>query len=315
MRARLRLAALVLPVVLLLAACEDPAPAASPVAAASVAIPGGKDACQLLTTKQVQPALTPPSQSPAPTPPDVPFTAPSVSVVGVTVGGAFKQNFVINQCTYTDVDGQSVIVTIYAPQQANGFSGQLAELNELNQNASHLTIGSTTANYQQTATNAVLAFQDGAFVVTIGYPGGEPAGGPSREQRLANLAAAMLGVAPPSLPPVTAPIAEASPAASATPAPPAGQPTSGATAAVVVNETDALKFEASDVTVKVGDVVQWKNTGTSAHNVAFGAQKTLNSPTMNGGDSFEVKFTVAGSYSYVCTFHVSSGMTGKVTVQ
>ena len=74
-------------------------------------------------------------------------------------------------------------------------------------------------------------------------------------------------------------------------------------------------FQPSDVTVHVGDVVEWKNTGTLQHNVVFGAQKSLSSQTMNGGDTYEVKFTASGTYSYVCTFHVSSGMTGTVKVQ
>jgi plastocyanin len=313
MRARLRFAALALPA-LVLAACEDAPPPETSVTTASVAIPGGEDSCQLLTTNEVQPALAPPSQSPAPTPPAGPATAHVVKVAGTTVGGALKPNFVVDQCTYSDVGGQAIVVTVYAPQQANGFTGQLADLNDLTQNATQITIGTTTAYYTQTVTGAVLALQRSAFSVTFAYPSGEPAGGPSREQRLANLAAAMLSVAPPSLPPVTAPIAAASPTASATPAAPAGQPTSGATAAVVVNETDALVFQSNDISVKVGDVVQWKNTGSLQHNVVFGGQATINSPTMNGGDTFEVKFTTAGAYSYVCTFHVSSGMTGKVTV-
>jgi plastocyanin len=316
MRARLRFAALALPVVLLLAACEDPAPPESPVALPTVAIPGGQDACQLLTSTQVQPALAPPSQSPAATPAGAASPRPSVHVSPTKVGDALATNFVVNQCTYTDVNGQSIVVTIYAPQTAGQvtFGGKLTELPDLTQNATPVPIGTTTAFFSQTATSAVMALERGGFVLTIAYPVGEPAGGPSREQRLANLVAAILGVAPPSLPPASAPVAQATPSASATAAPPAGQPTNGATAAVAVNETDALVFDPNAVTVKVGDVVQWKNGGAQVHNVVFGSQKTLNSPTMSGGDTFEVKFTVAGSYSYVCSFHVTQGMTGKVTV-
>jgi len=314
MRARLRLAALALPV-LILAGCEDPTPPESAVSAATVAIPGGQDACHPLTTSQVQSALAPPSASPAPTPIGVPYTSHTVHVAAVNVAGALKANFIVDQCTYSDVGGQSIVVTLYAPQPSNGFTGQLAELTDLTQNGTQITLGSTMAAYSQTRSGAVIAFQDGASVLTIADPAAEPAGGPSREQRLVDLAAATLGVTPPSLPPVAAPIAQATASASASPAAPAGTPTSGATAAVVVNETDALQFQPSDVTVKVGDVVQWKNTQTLQHNVVFGTQKSLSSQTMNGGDSYEVKFTTAGTYSYVCTFHVSSGMTGKITVQ
>jgi plastocyanin len=314
MRARLRFAALALPV-LILAGCEDPTPSESSVSAPALTIPGGRDSCQRLTTSDVQPALAPPSASPAPTAAGVPYTRHSVHVAAASIAGTLKPNFVVDQCTYSDVGGQAVIVTTYAPQQSNDFTGQLAELSDLTQGATQVPLGSTNAAYKQSTASAVIAFQDGAVAISISYPGGEPAGSPSREQRLVSLAAAVLGVPAPSLPPVTAPIAEATPAASATAAPPAGTPTSGATAAVVVNELDSLVFQSNDVTVHVGDVVEWKNAGSLQHNVVFGAQKSLSSQTMNGGDVYEVKFTTAGTYSYVCTFHVSSGMTGKVTVQ
>jgi plastocyanin len=37
------------------------------------------------------------------------------------------------------------------------------------------------------------------------------------------------------------------------------------------------------------------------------------SPTMSGGDKWLAKFTKAGSYKYVCTFH-APGMAGTITV-
>src|SRR5689334_7333102 len=83
------------------------------------------------------------------------------------------------------------------------------------------------------------------------------------------------------------PIAAATPGASATPAPPAGTPTSGATAAATVSQTDGLVFQPADVTVKVGDVMEWKNTGSTQHNVVFGGQPSISSQTMQGGATFE----------------------------
>jgi plastocyanin len=35
---------------------------------------------------------------------------------------------------------------------------------------------------------------------------------------------------------------------------------------------------------------------------------------MNQGDTFEIKFTQAGTYTYVCKFHEANNMRGTVTV-
>lgn len=88
----------------------------------------------------------------------------------------------------------------------------------------------------------------------------------------------------------------------------------GATPASSVSETDALKFEPGSLNVKVGDVIQWTNTGSSIHNVTFDNKSVPPSDTMNAGDKFELKFSKPGTYHYVCTFHVAAGMQGTITV-
>jgi plastocyanin len=88
------------------------------------------------------------------------------------------------------------------------------------------------------------------------------------------------------------------------------QPASGQTAAAKVQETDQLKFVPPMVTAKTGDVVEWDNTSSVGHNVTF--DQGTASPTMNNGDTYQVKFAQAGSYHYKCTFH--PGMEGTVTV-
>jgi cytochrome c oxidase subunit II len=93
-----------------------------------------------------------------------------------------------------------------------------------------------------------------------------------------------------------------------------GEKVSGVTANQKVSENDAQKFEPAQVSVKVGEVVEWSNDGTAVHNVVFDNQRVPASETMNGGDKFAVKFLNAGSYHYVCTFHEAAGMTGTVTV-
>ena len=85
------------------------------------------------------------------------------------------------------------------------------------------------------------------------------------------------------------------------------------TAATGVSETDSLKFVPASVNVKVGDIVVFTNGGTVPHNVTF-PYAGLGSPTMKGGNSFLVKFTSPGTYSYVCTLHYA-GMLGTVTVR
>ncbi|HEX4755618.1 MAG TPA: plastocyanin/azurin family copper-binding protein [Candidatus Dormibacteraeota bacterium] len=103
------------------------------------------------------------------------------------------------------------------------------------------------------------------------------------------------------------------PLASATPAASAGQAQASGlgTPAEKVSATAALKFDPSATTAKVGDVIQWTNTGNVAHNVTF-TDPSLTSGTLNQGDTWQVKFTVAGTYSYHCTFH--PGMDGQLTV-
>ena len=92
------------------------------------------------------------------------------------------------------------------------------------------------------------------------------------------------------------------------------QTVSGAPANVNVGETEALKFVPDSATAKVGDVIQWKNEGTSLHNVVFDNQQVPSSDPMNQGDTFEVKFTQAGTYTYVCKFHETQNMRGTITV-
>ncbi len=95
---------------------------------------------------------------------------------------------------------------------------------------------------------------------------------------------------------------------------PVAEKASGQPATVTVNETDALKFEPSSATAKVGDVIEWTNTGNAIHSVTFDNQQVPSLDTQNGGEKFEVKFLKAGTYHYICIYHITSGMTGTITV-
>ena len=100
-------------------------------------------------------------------------------------------------------------------------------------------------------------------------------------------------------------------AAAASPSGAPGQRASGQPAAAV-QETDRLQFEPMSVSVARGDVVEWTNRGSIPHNVTFDRYPSLSSGTMNGGDTYEIRFTTPGTYPYRCTFH--PGMDGTVTV-
>lgn len=106
----------------------------------------------------------------------------------------------------------------------------------------------------------------------------------------------------------------ASPSASASAAPQlaVGQPSGLGTPSANVSLTDQLKFDPSSSSVAVGQVVEWKNTGSVAHNVTFDKSNDATSPTLNPGDTWEVTFSVPGTYAYHCTFH--PGMDGTLTV-
>lgn len=82
--------------------------------------------------------------------------------------------------------------------------------------------------------------------------------------------------------------------------------------AVSVHETDNLTFQPNSATVHVGQLVQWVNSSSVAHNVTFDGQPSITSPTMSSQDTWDVVFTTPGTYQYHCTFH--PGMTGTVTV-
>ena len=85
----------------------------------------------------------------------------------------------------------------------------------------------------------------------------------------------------------------------------------GASPDVNVQATDALQFTPNTSTVKVGQVIQWKNTGSVLHNITFD-QGCLNDGAFSPGASWSIKFTAAGTYNYQCTIH--PGMTAKLTV-
>lgn len=85
-------------------------------------------------------------------------------------------------------------------------------------------------------------------------------------------------------------------------------------------QTAGFTFDPADITIGVGETVQWQNTG-GTHNVN-GTQATFpsNPESFTSGSpsgelwTFQHTFTIAGVYNYQCDPHAAFGMTGNVTV-
>ena len=98
------------------------------------------------------------------------------------------------------------------------------------------------------------------------------------------------------------------------------------TPAATVTATGSSTFSPQNVPIAVNDVVRWISASTIAHTVTSGivTSGTVTTATPDGkfdqplltiGSSVCLKFTVAGTYNYYCTYHYQMGMTGVVTVQ
>jgi plastocyanin len=76
---------------------------------------------------------------------------------------------------------------------------------------------------------------------------------------------------------------------------------------------EGIKFNPSDVTVKVGDTVTWTNNESVGHDVTADDFKSGDPAAMQSGDTFQHKFDKAGTFDYVCSVH--PGMKGSVEVK
>ena len=83
----------------------------------------------------------------------------------------------------------------------------------------------------------------------------------------------------------------------------------GDTATVKIKE---YKFTPADLHIKAGTTVTWVNQDPVQHNIVSD-DKTLQSPTLEQGDSWTHTFNTPGTFSYTCGIH--PGMKGSVTVE
>lgn len=86
------------------------------------------------------------------------------------------------------------------------------------------------------------------------------------------------------------------------------------TPAAKVTGTSANQFSPGTISVTTGQVIQWTvASDSSPHNVTFDSNGDLTSPGSIGpGETWQVEFTVPGTYAYHCTIH--DGMNGQITV-
>jgi plastocyanin len=84
------------------------------------------------------------------------------------------------------------------------------------------------------------------------------------------------------------------------------------TAAVIISATDQNTFDPVVQDATVGEIIEWRNTGSVTHNLVYPDDASISDPVLAGGGVWQVKFTVAGTYQYSCTIH--DGMVGTIVV-
>jgi plastocyanin len=84
---------------------------------------------------------------------------------------------------------------------------------------------------------------------------------------------------------------------------------------MTIQATDSLIFVPASSTASVGEVVEFKNTGEQPHTVTFQDNNDgcLTDGSLNPGATWDVKFSAAGTYNYICTIHAPN-MKGEITV-
>ncbi len=87
------------------------------------------------------------------------------------------------------------------------------------------------------------------------------------------------------------------------------------TATVTIQATDNLVFVPDSSPAAVGDIIEFKNTGSVVHTVTFqdNNDACLTDNTLAPGATWEVKFTQPGTYNYLCTIHAPN-MKGVIKV-
>lgn len=121
-------------------------------------------------------------------------------------------------------------------------------------------------------------------------------------------------------------VAEGATGAATTPAEAAAGGTAGEEH--IVEMTDTLVFDPSELTIKVGDTVTWTTVGAAPHTSTADPEQavdpefvalpegaeTWDSGMVATGESFSHTFEVPGEYVYFCVPHQTVGMVASLTV-
>ncbi len=97
---------------------------------------------------------------------------------------------------------------------------------------------------------------------------------------------------------------------------------------IVIQLNDQLRFVPTEITIKAGDTVEWRNVGAIPHTVTGDPARAPSSKNialpdggqafdsgwLTAGQSFRYTFSEPGVYRYVCLPHEQARMIGTVIV-
>lgn len=72
-------------------------------------------------------------------------------------------------------------------------------------------------------------------------------------------------------------------------------------------------FEPAQISIQAGDTITFTNSGQLPH-TATSKDRSWDTGNVNPGESKTITFSEAGTSDYVCLYHESQGMAGKITV-
>jgi len=98
---------------------------------------------------------------------------------------------------------------------------------------------------------------------------------------------------------------------------------------VVIRMTDDMRFQPAAAVIARGDTVVWVNDGQmphtatddpgtarlDEHNVLPAGAGQWDSGPLEPGRRFRHVFTTSGDYTYLCSFHETMGMIGRLSVE
>lgn len=80
-----------------------------------------------------------------------------------------------------------------------------------------------------------------------------------------------------------------------------------------VVETQDNVFSPAEITVAVGDTIEFRNTGKAPH-TATADDRSFDTGNLNAGQSKTITFSKAGRFNYNCIYHETLGMVGMIVV-